>query len=462
MRLIHFICFAVLSISGLAKAQSENDMSFDAISGLKNVRSLAFDTKAETLFVTLPNRTLHFDLYPLRLKGTVEHEFTATSNGVSPEGDLFVVGEEERLDGKGRLFALGSVSSYLDTRESGLNVEPRTFDLDVAPLSGIAFDSSGTAYIQSATHHAVLKHQKKSFEFTNISLNCGPTAKFSVLEGKDLMSFVSMVATDDIVELGSISSDGDGTCIDGDRLSPQTTRSLTKSFSGSRVKDHSLIVAKGIEGQDQIRGSGVLIFDSENKHLTFFPIAEFDGEISLRRSAQTSYNMSGLFGAVSGNFGRIATDRTGETILVAAFDEENVHRLTWDGVEFEYQGEFKMGASVKGIYLSENGDIAAIVTGNPNGYGREDPENEITLIRLPGSLPKDAAVGTTRYSVAKLQQSLKNAGEQEVKVDGILGPETLTAIAKYWEDTKAIRLLDGDPGSDALIKGILPNWTAAN
>jgi len=91
MRLIHFICFAVLSISGLAKAQSENDMSFDAISGLKNVRSLAFDTKAETLFVTLPNRTLHFDLYPLRLKGTVEHEFTATSNGVSPEGDLFVV-----------------------------------------------------------------------------------------------------------------------------------------------------------------------------------------------------------------------------------------------------------------------------------------------------------------------------------------------------------------------------------
>jgi len=77
--------------------------------------------------------------------------------------------------------------------------------------------------------------------------------------------------------------------------------------------------------------------------------------------------MSGLFGAVSGNFGRIATDRTGETILVAAFDEENVHRLTWDGVEFEYQGEFKMGASVKGIYLSENGDIAAT-----KGCGRRD------------------------------------------------------------------------------------------
>jgi len=106
MRLIYLVSLAVLSLTGLAKAQTEVEWTFDGISGLKDVQALAFDTDKKTLFVTLPDRTLHFQLEPLRLLGVdeypvqiigeVSYEFVASSNGVDPDGDLFVVGEEDR------------------------------------------------------------------------------------------------------------------------------------------------------------------------------------------------------------------------------------------------------------------------------------------------------------------------------------------------------------------------------
>ena len=465
MQLIYRIFAAFLATTIAAEADELDKLPFDKVEGLVGVQAIAFDTETDSFFATLEDRSLHFELFPLRLKGEVGHEFRAKSNGVGPNGNLFVVGEEER-DQKGRLFPFGKVEAFAGVRDKGLTVASTGFPLEIAPLTAISFDRDENVYLQSASHHSVisystdtlLNYEGGGFSSKVVTLACGPTMKFSVLEEAGAQHFISSVNSKDMLELGKIPSKGDGSCIDGDRLVSSKSRSITKVSASFSVKDHSLIQGSAVQN-GTTDGNGILIFDPTTSQLTFFPIAEYGGAITLRRSAQVTADLSRNFGQNTSQFGLLASDATGNSILLSGFDERQVHRLSWDGSEFEYMGRFDMGASVKNLYISQDGEFAAIVTGAPNGQIRENPENEITLVRLPSEIPNDTPLGMERYSVAKLQQELRNSGDKDVVVDGILGPQTLASIERYRKETEPMRSVSSNNlEKDAFIKGILPNW----
>lgn len=492
MLIVFKMLFAFIGLSVVANAQDLSQFSFDEIDGLSDVKSIAFDSGADTLFVTLEDKTYHFAMFPLRLKSVLRHEFKprkptknepdlkpnsdafkASSNGVGPEGNLFIVGEVDATFKSKRSAPYGVYQTYRNVRKDGLDglSEKDLNDgvLVTAPLSAVSFDKVGNVYFESTSHHSVVSYPRRALldygevggaiSSKVIALACGPTANFSVGNFGEELHFVSTVSSGDVLELGNIPRKGDGLCIEGDQLVQQATKSISKRL-GFSAKDHSLIVNSDVD-TNQDDGNGILIFDPITNQLSFFPIANYGSEIGLRRSERVVEDLSEYFGGVQNQFGRLAADDTADAILLAGFDETEVHRLSWDGSGFSYLGKFEMDASVKNIFMSENGEYAAIVTGAPNGTADENSENEITLLRKPSSIPKGTPIGDARYSVASLQQEFRNSGDKEVEVDGILGPQTLNAIEKYKNESEPARSASASSlDKDDLIRGILPNWPA--
>ena len=104
--------------------------------------------------------------------------------------------------------------------------------------------------------------------------------------------------------------------------------------------------------------------------------------------------------------------------------------------------------------MSENGSAAAIMTGNESFGG----DWRIVIIENPSSLADWLQIPASFPSIRDLQRRLNESGMPAGFPDGILGPQTRTAVSSYWQKASAGGADTRDAELEAAIFSSFPNY----
>lgn len=190
-----------------------------------------------------------------------------------------------------------------------------------------------------------------------------------------------------------------------------------------------MIDIEGTEFADRSAKKGVLALDPNTNSLHVFRIEPYGDSHFISRVGALEVSLAEFMpvndrSAVLSN---LSADRNAREVHVASNSVNVVLRFEFDGKTLRSRGRFAMNAPVRALKMSPEGDSAAIVTGSEPFGG----DWRIVLITEPASLADWLQIPDSFPSIRTLQQVLNENGYAAGMADGILGPQTTSAVADY-------------------------------
>ncbi len=453
MRILTLLTMFLIGGSAFAQSDGSNDgYQVDSIFELKSVRDIDLDGATGSVLITLQDRVMKFDSFPLQVTADVPLKIEGITsvlhrNSDSAKEALVVMGDqtiESNGYSGGAILYFGDFSSSLDGSS-----ESEEFKSGNAPFTQALLSDDGTIYGVNPRWFSILRTSVKSMEEyvsgespvylpSDLFLQCGSASQLSVFKYQTQKSkepedyYLTSVVGSKRIEYGPILVDDphlpDTNCFD-----PYRSRSLSAQEDnsvGQRALVHELVDGDPPSDDRWQVAKYLLAFNTEGREVTVFPIRELKGRLTILRSESVSFDLADYL-ALERNpaslSGLMAADDAGEVVLVAYAGAERVHRFRQVEGELEYIGYFNVPNQVKNLQVSDDGSIAAISTGELG----LDLTEELILIKNPGAVPEDVTnFGNKRFSVTNLQRKLSESG-YNIKTDGIYGDETKGAIEKF-------------------------------
>ncbi|TCO70784.1 peptidoglycan-binding domain-containing protein [Rhodovulum euryhalinum] len=431
-------------------AEAPPSAEADAVFSLRNVESLAFDSGRDGLFAIADGRLMHWSLFPLTLKASLQLDTLASDLAVSPRGALFLAGQRWNPDSL--LLLGGSILAFPVDSEAGIKDWVRLYmvpdnAVGISQFSSVDFDDSGRAYFGSPVSFLLLVlpddlaevvpgTERRTFE-----LSCGASAQLSVFEAEDQVFYFSSTIEGAALEFGRMAGPDEkaprAECFRVANIYEQKASPAT--FYSVR---HAVITRPAAEA-DGAPSRGVLVLEPNNGRLYFFEVGVAGGELLISRARSTEIDLAQLGAAEgesrTGSFGLLAASGDGTEIYVSGTSMRRVWRFGVDaGGKLVERGMFDLPAPAQAIEIAEDGRYAAFVTGE-NRFGAE---RVLTILDHPGKVPEGAPLPASLRSVRLLQELLNAAGFDAGRVDGIFGPRTIEAVQAYIEALE--RMTNGD------------------
>lgn len=423
-----------LGLAGMAAAETSVDSVYD----LPPVQAIEVSDTGQ-LLITMPERVLRMDSFPLKVTGDVAFQLANARATMAGQDTLVVLGDADPEAVGGGTFHI-----YRDlAAASSDNDAPIALSIFGDPFSQLMTGNDKAVYAVSPTWFAAtqisvprllkfLEGEDVNFTLGNLFLQCGKVNQLSVFDFNDAEFYVASLAGSKVLEYGPLKVDeksNDGSeCFDTDTVAQAKGDS---KFAGARSVTHGLIAPFFEEDPKQI-----LVLDGDAGTLSLYPMLEYRRSLAVLRSEAISFDLRKVFTASdvpASRSGLLATDEMGAIIWVSYLGSKSVQRFkaTEDG--FEFLGTLRFRDPVQALDVSGNGVYASVVTAPEGGSGDQPNlsyENQVTIVRDPGSLAPKAALPRARFSVLELQEALSEAGVA-VAVDGILGIQTRDALEAF-------------------------------
>ena len=440
MRARHLIAafLGSLLIAGQAPAQSR--LSFDTIFDLPFVDSLEFSPDGGMLFVATEGKLLHWQVQPLELLHSQAIDILPNQMSFGPDGQLYSVGLALQQNPLSRSVSKAvSLTSDGDGAGQTFEISDSNSNLGISQYSTIAFASTGSPIVASTSSFTAnpFPTQGDSVDgeiYPQLKFTCGGASQMSIFDIDGVDYYLTSTSGTAGLEFGKLTL-GEGTEGDGDCFAITRPRKGEKSAPSYDALRHKVIDIENTAFADRGSKSGVIVLDPNTNSLHLFRIEPYGDSHFLSRVGALEISLTDYMPVTDRAvvMTDLSTDHKGREIHVASNAANVVLRFEFNGSGLRSRGRFAMSGPVRGLKMSPEGATAAIVTGSEPFGG----DWRIVLIANPASLSDWLQIPASFPSIRNLQELLNANGYPAGVADGILGPQTTSAIAAYRRDIAA-------------------------
>ena len=430
-----FCLLSHLALAGPAYSESAPSVGFETIYDLPFVHSLEFSSQGEELFVAVSGHLLQWELEPLKLVSHQKTQILANDMMLGPDQRLYAVGigwEPSRISHSGsKAVAYGRGT----TSGEAFQFEGDYSNTGISQYSSVAFDSAGTPIVVSASNYSAspfakaedLKNLQKK-EYPQLKFRCGGSTQLSIVAIDGVDHFVSSTAGAAVLEFGKLTLGSERSTLSDCFEVEQIRKGQPRLPTYDPVRHAVIRLEDGSFTKDGASHAAVVLDPNTNK-LHLFGIEPFSETHFLSRLGSLELELSDYLPVRDRKavLTELATDATGREIHIGSNTSNVVLRFTFDGNELRSRGRFDLGAPVQRLKMSADGSVAGIVTGREPFGG----DWRIVLIMHPAALQDWLQVPASFPSIRNLQEELNDNGLTAGFPDGILGPQTTTAIDNF-------------------------------
>lgn len=444
-----------LLLAGTAYAEDAPAPEYlvDSVYDLAWVRDVALDGETGSVLVTMPDRVLRFETFPVKVTADVDVSIEGITSVITKQNTLVVMGDDSE-----RGFSGGSILLYPEVgRSLDGPVTPLEFPLAITPFSQAVLTRDNQLFAVNPTWFSIvhasvddmvnylIDDTQENFYTNDLFLQCGTASKVSLFEHEERFYYVTSMTDAKLIEIGPVELNAQqlpGTeCFKPEGSS--LTKSLTRKQTAERAVLHALIENPFAQTDKSQVPKSLLTFDPDSVTLSMFPIREFRSKITVPRTERRQLDLTKEFangGVPAGRFGLMDASEDGQVILVSYLGASTVHRVRQTYAGFEYLGRLDFKKPVKKVKISDDGSLAVFVIGDV----RRDVQEELVLIKDPRAIPPFEPLTRERFSVSSVQELLNEKGF-DLDADGIYGQMTQQAVQSYLQDAKAEWADEDDP-----------------
>lgn len=458
LRYLFGLALSQLALAGAAFGDSEAKLGFDTIFDLPFVYSLEFGPDGKELFVSVEGHLLQWELEPLRLTHHQETQIIANEMMLGPNQQLYSVGVGWGPNSFGRAGSV-AVAYARNSVVGGLFEEVETnSNLGISEYSSVAFDSVGTPILVSAGSFTASPFPRRgdivngnSAIYPQLKFQCGGATQLSIFQINGLDHYIASTASAATLEFGKLKLGEEDTvpsdCFTIQQAGKEETRLPTFDSLRHAVIDlgNGSFVAEGTR-------KAVMVLNPNTNKLHMFRIEPYGDKYFLSRRGALEVDLTSFLPVADRKvvMTSLSLDSRAREIHVSSNAANVVLRFEFDGSTLRSRGRFALSAPVQKLKMSADGSAAAIVTGREPFGG----DWRIVVIANPSSLSDWLQIPISFPSVRDLQQSLNDRGILTGFPDGILGPQTTTAIDTFWRQSAE----DSDPAISGLEGAIVSTF----
>jgi len=447
------LSLALLTPAGAAEAQSDSRLRFETIFDLPFVQSLEFAPGGRELFVAVEGHLLQWELDPLNLVHHQNTQVLANEMVLGPDQRLYSVGLGSA---RGSFSQAGSKAVAFGRDEAAgaaFEVVEANSNLGISQYSSIAFDSGGNAILASASSYTASPFPRRedvqngdARKYPQLKFRCGGVSQLSIFAIDGVDHYLASTAGQATLEFGKLDLASErsaaGDCFMVEQMEKGQIRQPT--FDAVR---HAVIDLGDTPFSTDGASKAIMVLNPNTNKLSLFRIEPFGNTHFLSRLGALELDLGKFMpsGAQDAVLTDIATDAKGREVHVSSTSASVVLRFDFDGTGLNYRGRIATGAPVQRLEMSSDGAAAAIVTGRAPFGG----DWRITVIENPAALSDWLQVPASFPSIKALQEQLNAQDLSAGFPDGILGPQTTTAVGDFLSGKGKTSPTSNEPDADA-------------
>lgn len=457
------LALSLLTMASGARSQSDTRLNFDTIFDLPYVYSLEFGSGGRELFVAVEGHLLQWKLQPLNLIHNQPTQILANEMVFGPDQILYSVGlgrvrgSFNQAGSKAVAFGrVGGDGNAFEVLESNSN-------LGISQYSSVAFDSAGNAILASASSFTASPFPrvkdvgvKGSRVYPQLKFRCGGVSQLSIFPIDGIDHYVASIAGQATLEFGKLDLGSERSAPSDCFLVQQMEKGQKRQPTFDAVR-HAVIDLDDTPFASEGATKAIMVLDPNSNQLSMFRIEPFGKTQFLSRLGALQIDLSQFLptGDHDAVLTDLSTDTKGREIHISSNSASVVLRFGFDGTGLNYRGRIATGAPVQRLEMSDDGAAAAIVTGREPFGG----DWRIIMISNPAALSDWLQVPASFPSIRHLQEQLNAQGLTAGFPDGILGPQTTTAITAFLNGAgNSLKAKNPDPAAKALYRTIVSSF----